>query len=99
MQVFLLQTDLDYQVILIVTSMKTWLTQFNLSCITTPKNLTGRLDFNGYGHNLTLDKYGIIALENIDKNALFPVIMKPDTDIDFATTRMEDISKRINRLI
>jgi len=36
-----------------------------------------RLDLNGYDHNLTFTKDGIIVLEKIDKNALFLVLMKP----------------------
>lgn len=62
-------------------------------------DLSKRLDLNGYDHNLTLTKDGIIALKKIDKNALFLVLMKSGTDMDLAITRMYDVSKKINRLI
>ena len=63
------------------------------------QSLSKRLDFNGYDYNLTFTKDGIIALKKIDKSTLFLVLMKPETDIDLATTQMEDISKKINGLI
>lgn len=63
------------------------------------RRLSRRLDFDGYDYNLTFTKDGIIALKKIDKNALFLVLMKPGTNMDLATTRMENISKKINGLI
>ncbi len=63
------------------------------------QNISKRLDFNGYDYNLTFTKDGIIALKKIDKSTLFLVLMKPDTDMNLATTQMEDVSKKINGLI
>ncbi len=40
----------------------------------------------------------MIVLKNIDKNALFPVTMEPDTNTYSATARIEDVFKKINKL-